>query len=128
MSVDIDDLHRCIDALFADIDEQSAESLFRAYINRSYYAVFHELRFTMQQANCGINRYHTGTHNNLCQTLDDMAKDNKAIQKLAMQFRDFLTKRHHADYELQTTVTWYDVKQAQQYRQNLPKIIQEHIK
>lgn len=128
MAIDVNDLQTYIDNMFVNINEWSSESEFRAYINRSYYAVFHELRMAMETANIDINQYKTGTHNNLCLILDDMKRQNKSMQKLAMQFRDFLTQRHNADYDLNKNVTWQHVKIAMQYKQNLPLWIKEHIK
>ncbi|UNU73286.1 hypothetical protein LU293_09510 [Moraxella nasovis] len=128
MTVNINDLHKCIDEMFININEQSSESQMRAYINRSYYAVFHELKMAMESVGIDINQYKTGTHNNLCLILDDMKNQNKSIQKLALQFRDFLTQRHNADYDLDKNITWHHVKVIMQYKQNLPSLIKEHIK
>lgn len=128
MPVNITDLHRVINDLFISMDDKSSEAIWRAYINRSYYVIFHELKLAMENAGIDTNRYETGTHNNLCVILDDMAKHDKSVQKLALQFKDFLTKRHLADYELSKTMTWYDVKQVQKYLKELPEIIANHIK
>lgn len=128
MSVTTTDLHETINLLFSNIDEKSPESLWRAYINRSYYAVFHELRLAMEMAEIDTNQYKTGTHDNLYMILDKMAEKDKPIKKLALQFKDFLKKRHKSDYKLHEHVTWMDVAMTQKYVQELPKLIAKHIK
>ena len=128
MSVSIQELHQCVAGLFADVSDKSSESVYRAYINRGYYATFHELKKAMKDVGISTYQYNTGTHNNLCMILDAMSANDKSVQKLAIRFRDFLTKRHHADYELQKTITWHDVKQVQKYLDDLPSMIATHIK
>lgn len=108
MSVTTTDLHETVNQLFGDIDSTSSEALWRAYINRSYYAVFHELRLAMEQAGINTNQYKTGTHDNLYRILDEMAVRDKSIKKLALQFKDFLKKRHQSDYKLHEHITWTD--------------------
>jgi|GEM_PF-2442910 len=128
MSVTTTDLHETVNQLFADIDNTSSEALWRAYINRSYYAVFHELRLAMEQAGINTNQYKTGTHDNLYMILDEMAAKDKPIKKLALQFKDFLKKRHQSDYKLHEHITWTDVVMAQKYARELPELIAKYIK
>lgn len=128
MSVTTTDLYETINIMFRNIDNTSSEALWRAYINRSYYAVFHQLRLAMEQAGISTNQYKTGTHDNLYMILDEMAEKDKLIKKLALQFKDFLKKRHKSDYKLHEHITWTDVAMAQKYTQELPKLIAKHIK
>ncbi|OBX51475.1 hypothetical protein [Moraxella nonliquefaciens] len=128
MSVTTTDLHETVNQLFGDIDSTSSEALWRAYINRSYYAVFHELRLAMEQADISTNQYKTGTHDNLYRILDEMAVRDKSIKKLALQFKDFLKKRHQSDYKLHEHITWTDVVMAQKYARELPELIAKYIK
>lgn len=128
MSVNIDELHEVIDDIFADINQNSSEALFRFYISRSYYAVFHELRLAMKRASIDIEQYQTGTHRNLCFILDDLSKQNPKIRQIAFKFSDFLDKRHKADYDLNNKVSWFDVQMAQNYKAKLPILIKENIK
>lgn len=127
MSVNTINLYETLDVLFDGINEQTPEGVWRAYINRSYYIIFHELRLAMENANIYTNQYKTGTHDNLYMILDEMANENKSVRKLALQFKDFLKKRHKADYHLKETISWHDVRQAQTYLNELPKLIAIHI-
>lgn len=129
MSVRVQDFIIFVNDL-SDIDETSHECVFRTYINRSYYAIFHYLKSHIDNhlphydlSDTGT--YKTGTHNRIYWVLEDLSKTNKSAKKLAMQFRDFLDKRHKADYNLTATVTYYDVMQCQKYLANMPKLIDE---
>lgn len=127
MSVTTTDLHKSIDILFGNIDKTSSEALWRAYINRSYYAVFHELRLAMEKAGIDTNRYKTGTHKNLYFILDEMSMTDKNIRKLSLQFKDFLTRRHKADYDLQARISWGDIMITQKYKKELPNLIKMYL-
>lgn len=127
MSVTVANFYELLDELFNDIDENSSEMKWRTYINRSYYATFHQLKLEMQKAGININQYKTGTHNNLYLVLDEMAKQDISVRKLALQFKDFLKKRHKADYDLEGRITWEDVAIVQRYNKNLPKLIEKYI-
>lgn len=89
MSVTTTDLHETVNQLFGDIDSTSSEALWRAYINRSYYAVFHELRLAMEQADISTNQYKTGTHDNLYRILDEMAVRDKSIKSWRCNLKIF---------------------------------------
>lgn len=123
MAVSIQDWHKMIDEMFINMNEQSSEIVYRSYINRSYYAVFHELILAMETVGININQYKTGTHNNLYLILDKMSMTDNNLRKLSLQFRDFLKKRHKADYDLQARISWGDIIVVQKYKKELPVLI-----
>ncbi|WP_049237266.1 hypothetical protein [Moraxella canis] len=128
MSICVDDFCSFINAAFANMDENSSEIIHRSYINRSYYAIFHNLRLVMNNAGIATDKFKTGSHQNLFYSLDELAKNDKNLRKIAIKYRNFLTLRHKADYALDDDIEWHDVKQVQKYLDDLPSMIATHIK
>lgn len=82
MAVDEQDLRQTAMMLSELIDEHSDEHLLRAYINRSYYAVYHECKMHIE-ANftdynlLDIGTFKTGTHKRIYFVLEELAKSTK---------------------------------------------------
>ncbi|UXZ04929.1 hypothetical protein [Moraxella nasicaprae] len=132
MAVDIQDLKLSLDGLFALLDSSSGESDKRAFISRSYYVIFHIVKQYIEQNlpqyAIGKNSdgvFKTGVHNQLYLVLVDYAEqtNNKNFQKLALQFKDFHSRRCQSDYELEKNISDYDVKIAKKYYESIPNLL-----
>lgn len=128
MSICVDDFCSFINAAFANMDENSSEIIHRSYINRSYYAIFHNLRLAMNNAGIATDKFKTGSHQNLFYSLDELAKNDKNLRKIAIKYRNFLTLRHKADYALDDDIEWYEVRCAIKHSKDLPDLIRQHVK
>lgn len=130
MAISINELRQVPDDIIKTIDEQSSEVVFRAYINRSYYAIYHEcknyIETNLTQYDLSDDgTFKTGTHNRIYLTLEDLGKTNKEARRLALKFDYFLAKRHKADYKLDETITWYDVLECKKYFETIPNLLKE---
>lgn len=132
MSINESHLKSAIEELFCNLNTNSSEELFRAYTNRTYYYIFHLVKnilieYYPQYSLSKKGVFKTGTHQNIVQTLEDLAQksNNKDIKKLSIQFKYFLSKRHDADYDLEKNFHEYEFKQVKRYFETMPNLIQE---
>lgn len=129
MPVSTEDIKTAIDGLFSQMNKDSSEAVFRAYINRSYYYIYHQAKLAIEQGNFGNfdlsnkGTFKTGTHNRIYEVFLECGKTDRNSQILAFKFRDFLSKRHKADYELNGEITWYDVLACKNYLDAIPKLL-----
>lgn len=130
-----EDLRLNIINLFPVVDAQSDEAIKRAYTNRCYYVIYHELKniletkFKYDLSDKG-NFGKMGSHIRVYEAINDLLsrdKNNINLRSLAMKFRDFLTKRHKADYDLLENFNEYDLKQIQGYYIEIPLLIAKII-
>lgn len=68
----------------------------------------------------------TGSHDRVFRVFEDLAEltDSKAAKKLALQFTDFLTKRHKADYKLDESFSSGEYAQCLRYIDRIPELAQ----
>lgn len=130
MSVTCDELSLLVDDLFGKINQQSQEVMFRAYINRSYYVIYHHCKNHIekhfpQYDLSDTGTFKTGTHNRIFLVFEDLAKTNKKANVLSIKFRDFLDKRHRADYQLSDTISYYDYAQCKKHFEAIPKLLKD---
>lgn len=130
MAVSKEDLRQTAIMLSNLIDEYSDEHLLRAYINRSYYAIYHECKIYIE-ANftdydlSDIGTFKTGTHKRIYFILEDLGKINKKAYSLALKFNDFLAKRHKSDYKLNDEINYVDYIQCKKYFETIPNLLKE---
>lgn len=130
MAVNEQDLRQTAMMLSELIDEHSDEHLLRAYINRSYYAIYHECKMYIE-ANftdydlSDTGTFKTGTHKRIYFILEDLAKINKKAYALALKFDDFLAKRHKSDYKLNDGINYMDYIQCKKYFETIPNLLKE---
>lgn len=119
--------------LFEHLDKNSKEGLRRAYTNRTYYVIYHELRIFLEKT-CDYDLSdkgefgNMGSHVRVYEAFNDMLskdKSNKALRSIALKFRDFLLKRHKADYNLEEDFSEYDLKQIEKYYQDIPNLVSQ---
>ena len=132
MAVDIQSLQSSADGLFATLANNSDEVNKRVCISRSYYAIFHIIKQYIEQhlAQYPMGKdcaFKTGVHNQIYLILADFAQqtNDKSIKKLALQFKDFHTKRCQSDYELEQDISDYDVQMAKKYYENIPNLLND---
>lgn len=112
------------------IDEHSDEHLLRAYINRSYYAIYHECK-TYIETNftdydlSDTGTFKTGTHKRIYFILEDLGKINKKAYSLALKFDDFLAKRHKSDYKLNDKINYVDYIQCKKHFETIPNLLKD---
>lgn len=132
MTVSIDELRKIPDDMIKVMNEQSSEAVFRSYINRAYYCIYHQAKFSIEQGNFGNfdlsdkGTFKTGTHNRIYEVFLECGKSNTKAKILAFKFRDFLSKRHKADYKLNEKITWYDVLECKKHFEVIPKLLEEY--
>lgn len=128
MTVNCDELSLLVDELFVCINPHSKEAVFRAYINRSYYVIYHYCKNYIethlpQYKLTDDGTFKTGTHNRIFLVFEDLAKHNHKARALSIKFRDFLDKRHRADYQLADTIGYYDYMQCKKHFETIPKLL-----
>ncbi len=132
MAVDNQQLSQVVMMLSEQIDEQTDEAILRAYINRSYYVIYHECKNHLETYHTQYNlsdsgTFKTGTHNRIYLSFEEIGKQHKIAYKIALKFKDFLNKRHQADYRLTDTVNYMDYKQCQGHFETIPRLLNELI-
>lgn len=131
MTVSIDELRRVPDDMMKVMNEQSSEAMFRAYINRAYYCIYHQAKCSIEQGDFGCfdlsdkGTFRTGTHKRIYEVFLECGKTNTNAKTLALKFRDFLNKRHKADYQLSDKVTWYEVLECKKYFETIPDLLKQ---
>lgn len=133
MSVQYQDLCNVINVLFKDLNKNSEEAILRAYVNRSYYAIYHYVKQYIEQNQKKFDlsdngSFKTGSHHRIVLVFEELCEhptlikaDQQKVRKFYMQFKDFLSKRHLADYQLDKDVEYTDVAQCMKYFNELPK-------
>lgn len=68
----------------------------------------------------------TGSHKRVFCVFEDIAEltDSKTAKRLALQFTDFLTKRHKADYRLDENLSSGEYAQCLRYVERIPELAQ----
>lgn len=135
MSVTIEDLKQAVDSLFPNPKAIIEEALQRACINRHYYFIYSTMLEVINnnfpQYDMGRNGSfsNTGSHDRVFRVFEEIAEltDSKAAKRLAMQFTDFLTKRHKADYRLDETFSSGEYAQCLRYADRIPELAQALI-
>lgn len=130
MAVNEQDLRQTAIVLSTLINEHSDEHLLRAYINRSYYAIYHECKIYIEAKfkNYDLSdtgTFKTGTHKRIYFILEDLGKTNKKAYSLALKFDDFLAKRHKSDYKLNDEINYADYIQCKKYLEVIPNLLKE---
>ena len=132
MSVTLDELKQAIDHLFPDPKNITEEAIQRACINRHYYLIYSTMlavirdNFPQYDMSRDGSFKNTGSHNRVFLVFEEMAeqKDSKVAKKLALQFTDFLTKRHKADYRLDENFSSGEYAQCLRYADRIPELAQ----
>ncbi len=135
MSVTLDELKQAIDHLFPDPKNITEEAIQRACINRHYYLIYSTMlavirdNFPQYDMSRDGSFKNTGSHNRVFLVFEEMAeqKDSKVAKKLALQFTDFLTKRHKADYRLDENFSSGEYAQCLRYAERIPELAQALI-
>lgn len=129
MGVSISDLHKTIDSLFPDLNSIDSEATQRACVNRKYYATYHHLlevlnnHFSYDLSNEG--RFgNTGHHKRVVLAFEDvyMTTGSKNAQQLYLKIQNFISKRHKADYYLDSDFDEFDYKQSIKFANDIPDL------
>ncbi len=135
MSVTIDELKQAIDSLFPNPKNIKEEAIQRACINRHYYLIYYTMltviednfpQYDMSREGSFSN---TGSHKRVFCVFEDIAERTgiKEAEMLSMQFADFLTKRHKADYYLDESFSTGEYSQCLRYAERIPELAQKLI-
>lgn len=132
MSVTIEDLKQAVDHLFPNPEAITEEAIQRACINRHYYLIYYAMlrvtkdNFPQYDMSRDGSFKNTGSHNRVFRVFEEMAeqKGSKAAKKLALQFTDFLTKRHKVDYKLDENFSSGEYTQCLNYANRIPELAQ----
>ncbi|MGO2339749.1 MAG: hypothetical protein ACTH5M_04015 [Psychrobacter sp.] len=135
MSVTINELEQAINSLFPNPKNITAEAVQRACINRHYYLIYYTMlivikdNFPQYDMSREGSFNNTGSHNRVFCVFEDIAEltGSKAAKRLALQFTDFLTKRHKADYKLDETFSSSEYSQCLRYAERIPELAQALI-
>ncbi len=130
--INTDDMQAVVSELFPNPQTIKNEPMQRAYINRSYYMIYHQLLAMMEQNYPNLDMSdngdfgNTGSHNRVFLALKELMQNNdKNMQMLAYKFRDFLSKRHKADYKLDDDFSDTEYQQVLQYVEQIPLLIKK---
>ncbi len=132
MSVTLDELKQAIDHLFPDPKNITEEAIQRSCINRHYYLIYSTMlavireNFPQYDMSREGSFNNTGSHNRVFLVFEEIAEltDSKTAKRLALQFTDFLTKRHKADYKLDKTFSSGEYAQCLRYVERIPELAQ----
>lgn len=136
MGVSISDLNQTIEKLFPDVNSIDSEATQRACVNRKYYATYHYLlkvlnnNFDYDLSNEGRFGY-TGHHNRVVLAFEDvfLSTGNKTAKQLFLKIQNFISKRHKADYYLDSDFDEFDYKQSIKFANDIPgladKLVEE---
>ena len=132
MSVTLDELKQAIDSLFPNPKAITAEAVQRACINRHYYLIYYAMlivikdNFPQYDMSRDGSFKNTGSHDRVFRVFEEIAEltDSKTAKRLALQFTDFLTKRHKADYKLDETFSSGEYSQCLRYAERIPELAQ----
>ena len=132
MSVTIEGLKQAVDQLFPNPKAITEEAIQRACINRHYYLIYYAMlivikdNFPQYDMSRDGSFSNTGSHNRVFCVFEEMAEQegSKSAKKLALQFTDFLTKRHKADYKLDENFSSGEYTQCLNYANRIPELAQ----
>ncbi|WLP93376.1 hypothetical protein [Psychrobacter sp. M13] len=132
MSVTIKDLKQAIDQLFPNPKNITEEAIQRACINRHYYLIYSTMltvirdNFPQYDMSRDGSFKNTGSHNRVFLVFEEIAEltDSKTAKMLSLQFTNFLTKRHKADYKLDETFSSGEYAQCLRYADRIPELAQ----
>lgn len=135
MSVTINELKQAIDHLFPNPQDITEEAVQRACINRHYYFIYSTMlavikdNFPQYDMGRDGSFSNTGSHDRVFRVFEDIAEltDSKTAKRLALQFTDFLTKRHKADYKLDETFSIGEYSQCLRYAKRIPELAQSLV-
>ena len=135
MSVTLDELKQAIDSLFPNPKTITAEAVQRACINRHYYLIYYAMlivirdNFPQYDMSREGSFNNTGSHNRVFCVFEEIAEltGSKKAKRLSLQFTDFLTKRHKADYKLDESFSTGEYSQCLRYAERIPELAQELI-
>lgn len=135
MSVTIDELKQAITSMFPDPKAIKEEAIQRACINRHYYLIYYTMlivikdNFPQYDMSREGSFNNTGSHNRVFCVFEEIAEQtgSKEAEMLSMQFSDFLTKRHKADYKLNESFSSGEYSQCLRYAERIPELAQELI-
>ncbi len=130
--IDTNDMQTVVNTLFPKPQTIKDEATQRAFVNRSYYVIYHKLLAMIEQhyphldmSDSG-NFGNTGSHNRVFLALKELMQDNgKDMQMVAYKFRDFLSKRHKADYKLDDDFSDTEYQQVLRYVEQIPLLIEK---
>ncbi len=134
--IDNNDMQAVVNELFPNPTNITNEAMQRAFVNRSYYVIYHQLLSMIEQYYPQFDMSdngefgNTGSHNRIFLALKELMesdKSNKNMQMLAYKFRDFLSKRHKADYKLDDTFSEMEYRQVLRYVEKIPLLINKVI-
>lgn len=132
MSVTIKDLKQSIDYLFPNPQDIADEAIQRACINRHYYLIYSTMlmvikdNFPQYDMSRDGSFSNTGSHNRVFCVFEEIAEltGSKTAERLSLQFTDFLTKRHKADYKLDESFSSGEYSQCLRYAERIPELAQ----
>lgn len=132
MSVTINELKQAIDHLFPNPKDITEEAIQRACINRHYYLIYYTMltvikdNFPKYDMSRDGSFNNTGSHNRVFCVFEEIAEltDSKIAKKLSLQFSNFLTKRHKADYKLDENFSSGEYAQCLRYADRIPELAQ----
>ena len=132
MSVTINELKQAIDQLFPNPKDITEEAIQRACINRHYYLIYYTMltvikdNFPQYDMSRDGSFNNTGSHKRVFLVFEEVAEltDSKMAKKLALQFTNFLTKRHKADYKLDENFSSGEYSQCLRYAERIPELAQ----
>ncbi len=135
MSVTIDELKQAIDSLFPNPKTIKEEAIQRACINRHYYLIYYAMlvvikdNFPQYDMSREGSFNNTGSHKRVFCVFEEMAEltGSKEAERLSLQFYDFLTKRHKADYKLDESFSSGEYSQCLRYVERIPELAQALI-
>lgn len=132
MSVTINELEQAIDQLFPNSKDITEEAIQRACINRHYYLIYSTMlmvindNFPQYDMSRDGSFSNTGSHNRVFCVFEEIAEltGSKTAERLSLQFTDFLTKRHKADYKLDESFSSGEYAQCLRYAERIPELAQ----
>ncbi|MES1964787.1 hypothetical protein M0N77_05500 [Psychrobacter sp. AH5] len=135
MSVTIEDMKQAVDHLFPNPKTIEDEAIQRACINRHYYLIYYMMlnvikdNFPQYDMSRDGSFNNTGSHKRVFLVFEEIAEltESKAAKRLALQFTDFLTKRHKADYRLEENFSSGEYAQCLRYADRIPELAQALI-
>ena len=135
MSVTINELKQAIDQLFPNPKDITEEAIQRACINRHYYLIYYTMltvikdNFPQHDMSRDGSFNNTGSHKRVFLVFEEVAEltDSKTAKKLALQFTNFLTKRHKADYKLDENFSSGEYSQCLRYAERIPELAQAMV-
>jgi len=132
LSVTIEDLKQAVDHLFPNPKGITEEAIQRACINRHYYLIYYAMlifikdNFPQYDMSRDGSFSNTGSHNRVFCVFEEIAEltGSKKAEMLSLQFTNFLTKRHKADYKLDENFSSGEYSQCLKYAERIPELAQ----